>query len=100
MSGKGRASGSHNLFRPQHPAWQLPRNANTSQLRELKPVLKTEDHPSLPLLAEILEEFRDDELQHLDLAVEEGALKAPGHALLSAAVAAACRIGIAVAQKV
>lgn len=76
-----------------------------SQLRALQPVLrenaaKANPDPSLPLLAEIIEEFRDDELAHLDTAVEEGALKAPGHSLLSAAVGAACRIGIAVASKV
>lgn len=75
--------------------------ADTSQLRALRPILaKPDAHPSLPLLASVLEEFRDDELEHLDTAVEEGALKAPGHSLLSAAVGAACRIGIAVAQKV
>lgn len=74
--------------------------ADCSQLRELKPVLEKENHPSLPLLKNILEEFRDDELGHLDIAVEEGALKAPGHSLLSAVVGAACRVGIAVAQKV
>ncbi|EJT49927.1 ubiquinone metabolism-related protein [Trichosporon asahii var. asahii CBS 2479] len=75
------------------------------QLRDLKPVLeenakKANPDPSLPLLANILEEFRDDELEHLDFAVEEGALKAPGHSLLSAAIGAACKIGITVAQKV
>ncbi|KAL1412698.1 ubiquinone biosynthesis monooxygenase Coq7 [Vanrija albida] len=75
------------------------------QLRALAPVLranseKAEPDASLPLLAEILEEFRDDELAHLDTAVEEGALRAPAHALLSAAVGAACHIGIAVAKRV
>lgn len=76
-----------------------------SQLRALKPVLADNaasetPHPSLPLMAEVLEEFRDDELGHLDIAVEEGALKAPGHSLLSAAIGAACRIGIMVGSKV
>lgn len=61
---------------------------------------KANPDPSLPLLANILEEFRDDELEHLDFAVEEGALKAPGHSLLSAAIGAACKIGITVASKV
>ncbi|TXT05933.1 hypothetical protein VHUM_03694 [Vanrija humicola] len=75
------------------------------QLRALAPVLKenaakSTPDASLPLLAEILEEFRDDELEHLDTAVEEGALRAPAHALLSAVVGAACHVGIAVAKKV
>ncbi|BEI94715.1 uncharacterized protein CcaverHIS019_0702960 [Cutaneotrichosporon cavernicola] len=71
------------------------------QLRALRPLIaKPDAHPSLPLLAKVLEEFRDDELEHLDTAVEEGALKAPGHSLLSAVVAAACRVGITVAEKV
>lgn len=82
-----------------------PGRLTHSQLRDLKPVLeenakKANPDPSLPLLANILEEFRDDELEHLDFAVEEGALKAPGHSLLSAAIGAACKIGITVAQKV
>ena len=89
------------LFLLNTPPTSLPSVTNThSQLRALKPVLEQTNHPSLPLLNKILEEFRDDELEHLDTAVEEGALKAPGHALLSAAIGAACRVGIAVASKV
>lgn len=90
MAGRGAGGG-----RPRR------QHADTSQLRALKPLLEKADaHPSLPLLAKVLEEFRDDELAHLDTAVEEGALKAPGHSLLSAVVGAACRVGIAVAEKV
>lgn len=54
-----------------------------SQLRELEPMLNppkdaassAQPHPSVPLMASILREFRDDELEHLDIAVEEGAQK-------------------------
>jgi ubiquinone biosynthesis monooxygenase Coq7 len=75
-----------------------------SQMRELEPLLKgTADgrapHPSLPLMKEVLEEFRDDELGHLDTAVEEGAQKAPGHSLLSAVIGAGCRVAIKVCER-
>ncbi|KAN0060088.1 putative ubiquinone biosynthesis monooxygenase [Thecaphora frezii] len=57
-------------------------------------------HPSLPLLSEIIKEFRDDELEHLDTAVEHESQQAAGHALLSAIVAAGCKGAIWVAAKV
>jgi ubiquinone biosynthesis monooxygenase Coq7 len=77
---------------------QLTRN---SQLNELKPLLaRAEPHPSLPLLKEIITEFRDDELGHLDTAVEEGAQKAPGHSLLSAVIGVGCKGAIWVCEKV
>lgn len=75
-----------------------------SQIRSLKPLLETKSgvapHPSLPLLKGVLEEFRDDELEHLDTAVEEGAQKAPGHSLLSAIIGAGCRVAIKVSERV
>ncbi|WRT64987.1 uncharacterized protein IL334_001928 [Kwoniella shivajii] len=74
------------------------------QLNSLQPLLSPADgsapHPSLPLMAKILEEFRDDELEHLDTAVEEGAQKAPGHSLLSAIIGAGCKVAIKVCEKV
>ncbi|WVW78694.1 hypothetical protein I302_100654 [Kwoniella bestiolae CBS 10118] len=76
------------------------------QLKALQPLLNPSDptspapHPSLPLMAKILEEFRDDELEHLDTAVEEGAQKAPGHSLLSAIIGAGCKVAIKVCEKV
>jgi ubiquinone biosynthesis monooxygenase Coq7 len=54
----------------------------------------------LPLLKSVLEEFRDDELEHLDTAVEEGAQKAPGHSLLSAVIGAGCKVAIKICEKV
>jgi ubiquinone biosynthesis monooxygenase Coq7 len=60
----------------------------------------TEPHPSLTLLKEILTEFRDDELEHLDTAVEEGAQKAPGHSLLSAIIGVGCKAAIKVCEKI
>ena len=78
-----------------------------SQLRELKPILARMSagqaegvHPSLPLLKQILEEFRDDELEHLDTAVEEGAQRAPGHALLGAVIGWGCKAAIGVCKRI
>ncbi|EIW68751.1 hypothetical protein TREMEDRAFT_17977, partial [Tremella mesenterica DSM 1558] len=62
--------------------------------------LPVKPHPSLPLLANIIREFRDDELEHLDIAVEGGAQKAPGHAFLSAVVGLACKVAIKVCERV
>ncbi|WVR04449.1 hypothetical protein IAU60_001452 [Kwoniella sp. DSM 27419] len=74
------------------------------QLKALQPLLHPKDgstpHPSLPLMAKILEEFRDDELGHLDTAVEEGAQKAPGHSLLSAIIGVGCKAAIKVCEKI
>ncbi|KAK0525916.1 putative ubiquinone biosynthesis monooxygenase [Tilletia horrida] len=57
-------------------------------------------HPSLPLLADVIREFRDDELEHLDTAVEHDAQQAPAHALLSAVIGYGCKAAIAVAKRV
>ena len=73
-----------------------------SQLRHLKPLIESlpSSHPSLPLLRDILTEFRDDELEHLDTAVEEGAQKAPGHSLLSAVIGLGCKAAIKVCERI
>ncbi|KAJ1028192.1 hypothetical protein NDA13_003638 [Ustilago tritici] len=71
------------------------------QLNELKTILEKEQvHDSLPLLSGIIKEFRDDELQHLDTAVQNESQQAAGHALLSAVIAAGCRGAIWVASRV
>lgn len=57
-------------------------------------------HPSIALLQDVLTEFRDDELEHLDTAVEHDAQKAPAHALLSAIIASSCRAGIAISKRI
>jgi len=56
-------------------------------------------HPSLPLLEKIIVEFRDDELEHLDTAVEHDAQQAPAHALLSAVIGFGCKGAIQVAKR-
>ena len=56
-------------------------------------------HPSLPLLEKIITEFRDDELEHLDTAVEHDAQQAPAHALLSAVIGFGCKGAIRIARR-
>ncbi|WWD22140.1 hypothetical protein CI109_106629 [Kwoniella shandongensis] len=76
------------------------------QLKALEPLVSSTSpgslppHPSLPLMTDIIREFRDDELGHLDIAVEEGAQKAPGHSLLSAIIGYGCKAAIKVCERV
>ncbi|MEM9495761.1 MAG: demethoxyubiquinone hydroxylase family protein [Pseudomonadota bacterium] len=53
-----------------------------------------------PDLAETLMRFRDEELAHKETAQDAGASDAPLHGVLSAIIAAGCRIAIKVAEKV
>ncbi|KAI0668562.1 COQ7 protein [Trametes maxima] len=57
------------------------------------------DHPSVPLLKQVIKEFRDDELEHLDIAVENDSQKAPAHALLSTVVGAGCKVAIELCKR-
>ena len=52
-----------------------------------------------PELAGELARFRDEELAHRDLALEEGAREAPGYALLSAVIRTGCRAAIKISEK-
>ncbi|KAM0792897.1 hypothetical protein ACM66B_002658 [Microbotryomycetes sp. NB124-2] len=70
-----------------------------SQIRELEASLP-KDHPSIPLLKQILEEFRDDELDHLDTAIANESQLTPQYALLSSVIASGCRLAIATAKRV
>jgi ubiquinone biosynthesis monooxygenase Coq7 len=62
------------------------------QLQEMESLPET--HPSVPLLKDIVREFRDDELEHLDTAVKHFSQRAPAHALLSMMVGEGCKIAI------
>nr|MDP1737069.1 demethoxyubiquinone hydroxylase family protein [Caulobacter sp.] len=53
-----------------------------------------------PALAAELSKFRDEELAHRDLAIEEGAKDAPGYPLLSALIRAGCKAAIRISEKV
>jgi len=53
-----------------------------------------------PDLAAELARFRDEELAHRDLALEEGAREAPGYGLLSAVIRTGCRAAIKISEKI
>jgi ubiquinone biosynthesis monooxygenase Coq7 len=53
-----------------------------------------------PQLAAELARFREEELAHRDLAVEEGAREAPGYRLLSTLIGAGCRAAIRISEKI
>ena len=51
-------------------------------------------------LADRFAKFREDELAHRDLAIEEGAKEALGYPLLSSVIKAGCRLAIKVSERV
>ncbi|MGF1463227.1 MAG: demethoxyubiquinone hydroxylase family protein [Maricaulaceae bacterium] len=53
-----------------------------------------------PELAQTFAQFREEEVAHKDLAVEEGAREAAGYPLLSALIKLGCRAAIKVSEKV
>jgi ubiquinone biosynthesis monooxygenase Coq7 len=53
-----------------------------------------------PELAEQIEEFRAEELEHRDIAREAGAAQAIGYPILSAAVRAGCRVAIGLSKRI
>ncbi|KAF4615223.1 hypothetical protein D9613_002805 [Agrocybe pediades] len=67
------------------------------QLKELDTF--SSEHPSLPLLKEVIREFRDDELEHLDIAVDNFSQRAPAHALLSSVIGEGCKIAIELCKR-
>ncbi|KAJ3997971.1 COQ7 protein [Lentinula boryana] len=67
------------------------------QLKEMESLPST--HPSVPLMREVVKEFRDDELEHLDIAVINHAQRAPAHALLSTVVGAGCKVAIELCKR-
>ena len=69
-----------------------------SQLKEMASL--PQDHASIPLLQDVITEFRDDELEHLNTAVEHFSQRAPAHALLSSVVGLGCKVAIEVCKRV
>jgi len=51
-------------------------------------------------LKQVLTEFREDELEHRDIALEHGASETPGYGLLTAAIRTCCRTAIALSEKI
>lgn len=64
----------------------------TAQLEELGG-----DDPELGVM---IEEFRDDEREHRDTALANGAERAPAYGLLSAAIRLGCRFAIKVSERI
>ncbi len=52
-----------------------------------------------PELSQAIAEFRDEELEHRDTALAEGAESAPAYPLLSGAIRLACRVAIAASKR-
>ncbi|KAI0255386.1 COQ7 protein [Lactifluus subvellereus] len=57
-------------------------------------------HPSIVLLRDVIREFRDDELEHLDTAVEHNSQRAPAHAFLSSVIGMGCKVAIELCKRV
>jgi 3-demethoxyubiquinol 3-hydroxylase len=55
---------------------------------------------SEPELAEMIEQFREEEREHRDAALAHGAEKAPAYPLLSGAIRLGCKIAIKVSERV
>lgn len=53
-----------------------------------------------PELAAELAKFREEELAHRDIAIEEGAREAPGYSVLAAVIRAGCRTAIKLSEKI
>ncbi len=51
-------------------------------------------------LREVIERFREEELEHRDIGLAHEAEQAPGYRLLSAAIKAGCRVAIAASERV
>jgi 3-demethoxyubiquinol 3-hydroxylase len=47
-----------------------------------------------------LVKFRDEELQHRDIALKHGAEQTPGYRLLSAAIKAGCKVAIRISERI
>ncbi|CAL1703718.1 unnamed protein product [Somion occarium] len=67
------------------------------QLKELDEM--STSHSSIPLLKEVIKEFRDDELEHLDIAVENDSQRAPAHALLGTVIGGGCKVAIELCKR-
>ncbi|PVV04579.1 hypothetical protein BB560_000922 [Smittium megazygosporum] len=68
-----------------------------NQLREL---YKSKDDPRLNSLMEDIKLFRDQELEHLDCAVEHGSKDAPLYDTLSSVIANGCKAAIWACERI
>ncbi|KAK2460532.1 hypothetical protein APHAL10511_007002 [Amanita phalloides] len=68
------------------------------QLREMEYL--PQDHPSISLLKAVTREFRDDELEHLHVAVDNHSQRAVGHVFLSSMIGAGCKFAIELCKRI
>ncbi|KZP24829.1 COQ7 protein [Athelia psychrophila] len=68
-----------------------------AQLKELDTL---PSHPSISLLKNVVRELRDDELEHLDIAVANFSQRAPAHALLSTVIGGGCLVAIELCKRI
>jgi len=71
-------------------------NHYNDQLRELLLI----DHPEVEKLRDIVKKFRDEEIEHLDMAVGANAKDAVFYDALGAIVRTGCQVAIEIAKKV
>ena len=53
-----------------------------------------------PDLRGTLEQFRQEELEHRDIGLENGAEQVPGYRVLSRVIKAGCRAAIAISERI
>ena len=53
-----------------------------------------------PYLRETLEKFREEELEHRDIGLQNGAEQAPGYRVLSRVIKAGCKAAIAISERI
>jgi ubiquinone biosynthesis monooxygenase Coq7 len=56
--------------------------------------------PREPELRETITQFREDELEHHDTAIAEGAEDTPGYRLMKSVIGAGCRLAIRLSEKI
>ena len=78
-------------------------NHYNDQLRELldmKSRYEGKDTSELDALMAIIKQFRDEELEHKDIAIINNSKNSPGYSLISQVIQSVCKIAIKIANKV
>ncbi|ORY89546.1 ubiquinone biosynthesis protein Coq7 [Syncephalastrum racemosum] len=75
-------------------------NHYDDQLRHLVELNKDNKNPDLNDLSKTVAQFRDEELEHHDIAIEHDAQQAPFHSALKAVIMQGCKTAIWVAERV
>ena len=59
-----------------------------------------QNDPEMNKLIQVIKEFRDEELEHKDTAVEHDAHQAPLYPVVSQLIQAGCKVAIKVAERI